>query len=67
MKGIAKAYICNEIDKLTKEELFDVFWSGRQQYGGDFDVEAIACVRELKKEAADTCWYVTLLAHQRES
>lgn len=67
VKQRAKERICAEIDALTLDELYDVFWAGRAQYGGEFDVEAIDCVREIRKEAADTVLYVLLLQHQHEA
>lgn len=66
VKRRAKRRICQEIDSLTLEELYDVFWSGREQYGGEFDVEAIPCNYELKREACDVTWYVNFLLHQVE-
>jgi hypothetical protein len=47
MREQAKEYICEQIDKLTLEELFDRFWEGRKQYGGAFDIEAIPVRRWL--------------------
>jgi len=66
LKEEAKRYICEEIDELTSNELFDRFWDGRREYGGEFDVEAIPCREELFREAMDVVWYVTFLKHQRE-
>jgi hypothetical protein len=54
VKQRAKERICAEIDALTLDELYDVFESGRAQYGGEFNVEAINCVREIRKEGAET-------------
>src|SRR4051794_34693259 len=61
VKELAKAHVCKTIDGLTKEELFDRFWDGRLKYGGEFDVESIACIQELKFEALDVVLYMLFL------
>ena len=66
VKELAKAHICKVVDKLTTEELFDRFWDGRLKYGGKFDVEAIACLQELRFESQDIVLYMLFLLFQRD-
>lgn len=66
VKGLTKQLIATEIDKLTVKELLSVFRTGRETYGGEFDVQTIPAWAELKKEAADACWYVLFLLFQDE-
>ncbi len=65
LKDEAKERVCEEIDRLTSNELFDRFWDGRKQYG-EFDVEAIPCKLEMKREALDFLWYLTFSHLQHE-
>lgn len=56
----------NQLLELTPEEVIAKARKGRAEYGGEFDVEAIPAIAELKEEMKDVICYAAFYLLQRD-
>lgn len=66
IKQMSKAMMINAMENLSVEEVLEKFRKGREEYGGAFDPETVACLAELDGEALDSINYTAMFLMQTE-